>query len=189
MKAAILKLLCMTFVLLLAACHSVDASLYPTLTSETPTPSEVIEYGFTIKGDSTDEFYFCFLENPIDAKINKMYESYDGSSRMIAEIAAVKRDLWRVELDDAYGRLLLLSDADEREMLTTAQAAWEEYMAYKKTTDDNFFRNVKYDTVGHERLGFLVDEEAEATKERAYVLLEYIYIITREIKMVYTPSE
>jgi hypothetical protein len=148
-----------------------------------------VKYNYTITGNTSDEFPILISDNPIDLKHKELLEDYDGSSRMISEIGLKYKDWWYTEMEVAYNQLLKLLDEKDRQSLINSQISWESYMENKKQIEESFFYQHKYDTVGTLRTALTIAEEAEETKERAYSLLEYLYIITGEINLVFSPEE
>jgi len=144
-----------------------------------------IIYNYTVKGNTSDEFSILIDGNPIDLECEKLYAAYDGSSRMITEIAAKYKDWWYVEMKVAYNQLLSLLDEEDKQNLIKSQTSWESYMESKWNMEDSFYYQHKYDTVGQLRTSLSANEEAEETKARAYSLLEYLYIISGEINLVF----
>jgi len=155
---------------------------------EDSTNSLDVNYNYTIKGNTSDEFFIIIKGNPIDLKYEELYEDYDGSSHMISEIESKYKDWWYTEMKVAYSQLLELLDDEDSQCLINSQSSWESYMEDKKNIEESFYYLHKYDSVGELRKALSVSEEAEETKARAYSLLEYLYIISGEINMVF-PSE
>jgi len=156
---------------------------------ETIGNSLVVKYNYTITGNSSDEFSTLITGNPIDLKYEELCKDYDGSSRMIEEIESKYKDLWYAEMEVAYNQLVKLLDEEDLKSLIDSQTSWESYMENKKLIEESFFFQQKYDTLGTLRTALTFAEEAEETKERAYSLLEYLYIITGEINMVFSSEE
>lgn len=148
-----------------------------------------VQYNFTITGESPDEFEVLILNNPIDLRRKELLEDYDGSSRMTIEVASKYEEFWNIEMEAAYSELLDLLDGDDRQKLISSQTSWENYMESKKNIEISFFKEQKYNTCGTLREALAIDENADETKARAYDLLEYLYFITGEIKMVFSSDE
>ncbi len=153
---------------------------------EAPTNYLDVKYSHTIKGNTADEFSILINDNPIDLKYKKLCETYDGSSLMISEIESKYKDWWHTEMEVAYNQLMKLLDEEDSQHLKKSQSSWESYMENKKYLEDSFFYQQKYDSVGTLRKALSVSQEAEETKARAYSLLEYLYIISGEINMVFS---
>lgn len=148
-----------------------------------------IKYNFTIKGESPDELKALISDNPIDLRHKELLEDYDGSSQMIIEVASKYEEFWNVEMEVAYNKLLGLLDENDRESLINSQSSWENYMESKKNIELSFFNEQKYGNCGTLREALAIDDNADETKARAYDLLEYLYFITGEINLVFSPDE
>lgn len=147
--------------------------------------SEELHYDYTVKGNSSDEFSILIQGNPIDEAHRVLLANYDGSSRLLIEYSNQYKEWWQVEMEQSYNQLLFMLNEEDCHYLKQSQASWEEYMENKKDLELSFFFNQNYDTIGNLRKALSVNEEAEETKERAYSLLEYLYIITGEINLFY----
>lgn len=148
-----------------------------------------VEYNYTISGDTADEFSSLITNNPIDLRRDELLKNYDGSSRMIIEISSKYKEFWHREMEVAYTQLMSLLDEEDQQSLVNSQTSWESYMENKKHIEESFYNEQKYDVVGTLRVALTVEENAKETKLRAYSLLEYLYIITGEIKMVFSDDE
>ncbi len=184
--------------LILVSCHQSDTlgvqSNIETMNNqdsddESREESIVVKYNYTIKGNTADEFLSLISENPIDLKYEELYEDYDGSSSMIRVINFKYKEFWYREMEVAYNQLLNLLDEKDRQSLIDSQIAWESYMENKSQIEDSFFFQQKYDSLGTLRTALTFYESAEETKKRAYSILEYLYIITGEINMVFSSEE
>jgi|BioPla2DNA2_1021312.scaffolds.fasta_scaffold58038_2 uncharacterized protein YecT (DUF1311 family) len=175
--------------ILLVSCHQNDTFVKQHNRDETLKGSLEVEYNYTVVGNTPDEFPILISSNPIDLKYKEFYEDYDGSSQMISKIESKYKDWWYTEMEVAYNQLLKLLDENDRQSLINSQISWESYMENKKNIEENFFYQNKYDSVGELRKALIIAEEAEETKERAYSLLEYLYIITGEINMVFSSEK
>lgn len=149
----------------------------------------VVKYNYTIKGNTADEFPSLIADNPIDLKYEELCQDYDGSSRMIRVINFKYEEFWNREMKVAYKQLLNLLDEKDRQSLIDSQIAWESYIENKDKIEDSFFFQQKYDTLGTLRTALTFYDSAEETKKRAYSFLEYLYIITGEINMVFSSEE
>lgn len=148
-----------------------------------------VKYNYTVKGETSDDFYYLISSNPIDLMQKEHLEDYDGSSRMLVEIASKYEGFWYREMEVAYNQLLRVLDEEDKQNLISSQTSWESYMESKKHIEQSFYYEHKYDVVGTLRTGLSVEETADETKARAYSLLEYLYIITGEINMVFSSDE
>jgi len=170
----------------LLSCNQESISTNQDNRIEAATNSLDVKYNYTIKGNTSDEFSFLIEGNPIDLKYAELCETYDGSSRMISEMALKYKNWWYTEMEVAYNQLLKLLDEEDSQNLIKSQTSWESYIENKKYIEESFFYQHKYDTVGELRKALSVSEEAEETKAHAYSLLEYLYIINGEINMVFS---
>lgn len=148
-----------------------------------------VKYNYTIKGESSDDFLQLILNNPIDLKRKEFLENYDGSCHMIKEISSKYEEFWFTEIEVAYSKLLRLLDKQDRQSLINSQTSWESYMENKKNIEKSFYNDCKYNTLGKLKEALIIAENAEQTKARAYSLLEYLYIITGEINMVFSSND
>lgn len=148
-----------------------------------------VKYNYTITGNTADEFPILISDNPIDLRRKELLENYDGSSRMIIDVASKYEEFWYAEMEVAYKQLLKLLDEEDRQSLINSQTSWESYMENNKNIEDSFYDEQKYNGVGTLKVALTVEENAEETKSRAYSLLEYLYIITGEINMVFSSEE
>jgi len=148
-----------------------------------------IDYNYTLKGNSPDEFEYLFSQNPIDAKSKELYDSYDGSTRMITEIEEKIKSWWQKEMEVAYNQLLILLNEEDKQNLIESQTSWVKYMENKKQLDNSFFLKDTYNSVGELRKSFVISNKAKEIKARAYSLLEYQYIINGEINMIFSSKE
>ena len=170
----------------LLSCSQKDTLVKQNNRIEASTNSLDVKYNYTIKGNTSDEFSILIEGNPIDLEYSELCKTYDGSSRMISEIASKYKNWWHAEMEVTYNQLLELLDEEDSQNLIKSQTAWESYMENKKHIEESFFYKHKYDSVGELRKALSVSEEAEETKARAYSLLEYLYIISGEISMVFS---
>lgn len=149
----------------------------------------IVNYNYSVTGNTADDFLVLIIDNPIDLKYKEICKDYDGSSRMIREIDFKYEEFWRREMEVAYNQLLNLLDEEDCQSLINSQIAWESYMENKNQIEESFFFQQKYDSLGTLRTALIFSENAEETKKRAYSLLEYLYIITGEINMVFSSEE
>lgn len=149
----------------------------------------VFDFTYQLKGNTADEFAFLIANNPIDAEYQRLCENYDGSSSKMIELSNIYKEWWYTEMEVAYAQLLNLVDKEDLQALKNSQETWEVYKKNKFELDKIFYIEDKYDTVGHLRKAFVYDDEARLVKERAYVLLEYLYIFEHEINFVFNVDE
>jgi hypothetical protein len=142
-----------------------------------------------VKGNTPDEFPILISDNPLDKRYEEICEEYDGSSRMLEEINQRYEEFWYREMDVAYNQLLELLNEDDSKALVTSQDSWENYMENKEQIEESIFFEQKYDSIGTLRTALTYSERAKETKDRAYSMLEYLYIITGEIKIVFSSEE
>lgn len=154
--------------------------------------SESIEYNtieynekYKIKGDTPDEFSSLIYENPIDLEYEKRCSNYDGSSLMTMEIEADYKNWWNAEMEKAYSELEKLLEGEDLEQLKLSQEAFLEYLNSKENLDTSFYFEQKYGAIGNLRSSSVYYEKSELVKNRAYTLLEYLYILTGEINFVF----
>lgn len=140
---------------------------------------------YTLKGNTSDEFAFLMVENPIDLEYKKRCDNYDGSSLMLIQIEEDYKNWWASEMEAAYIELQNLLEGEDLEQLKKSQVSFMEYLDSKGAVDTSFYVVQKYDTVGNLRRSMVYSDNAELIKNRAYILLEYLYILTGEIKFVF----
>lgn len=140
---------------------------------------------YTLKGNTSDEFAFLMTENPIDLEYEKICDNYDGSSLMLMQIEDDYKNWWASEMETAYTELQNLLEGEDLEQLKKSQVAFLEYLNGKDAMDTSFYVEQKYDTIGNLRTSMVYSENAELVKNRAYTLLEYVYILTGEINFVF----
>ena len=172
----------------LSLCNPKAIVTTPDSQTESSVRDSDVTYNYTVRGNTPDDFSSCIRDNPIDLKYKELGEDYDGSCRMIVERDTEYKNWWYAEMEVAYSQLLKLLDEEDRQSLIESQTAWESYMAHKKNIENNFYDQGKYGTVGKLRQAFVVSEEAEEVKNRAYSLLEYLYFITGEVNLVFSAT-
>lgn len=146
-----------------------------------------IEYNekYKIIGDTPDEFSSLIYENPIDLEYEKRCSNYDGSSLMIMEIEADYKNWWNAEMEKTYSELEKLLEGEDLEQLKLSQEAFLEHLNSKENLDTSFYFEQKYGEIGNLRSSSVYYEKSELVKNRAYTLLEYLYILTGEINFVF----
>lgn len=148
-----------------------------------------IQYNYIVKGGTTDEFELLIKNNPIDLRYSELIKDYDGSSEMIKRLNNEYMLFWDNEIDQAYSNLLKILKNKDLQLLIDSQINWESYIENKIKIENSFYEEMKYNKVGTLRAALRYDEIANETRVRALTLLEYLYIINGEIKMVFKREE
>ncbi len=148
-----------------------------------------LEYGYVVSGNTPDEFLVLMSNNPIELKENEELKKYDGSSQMIVEISQKSQEFWMREIENVYKELIVLMKNDDKKALIESQKAWENYMKNKQIIEQSFYNKQNYEDIGTLRIALISKENEDEIKRRAYILFEYQYIITGEIRMLFSPED
>lgn len=189
MKTKKILLVSILILVFLTSCQQKDTLINLDNYETSETQDKDVKYNYTVTGESSDDFFYLISDNPIDLRQKELLKEYDGSSSMLIKVASKYEEFWYREMEVAYNQLLKLVDEEDRQNLINSQTSWESYMENKKHIQKSFYSDHKYDVVGTLRTALSVEENAEETKARAYSLLEYLYIITGEINLVFSSEE
>lgn len=148
-----------------------------------------IQYGYTVSGNTPDEFLVLMSQNPIDLKENELLKKYDGSSQMIVDISKKSQEFWMREIENVYTELIVLMNDADKKALIDSQNAWKNYLKNKQSIEQIFYNKQNYGDIGTLRVALISKENADEIKRRAYILFEYKYIITGEIRMIFSSDE
>ena len=115
-------------------------------------------------------FQSLFENNPIDKAFEAEMLDFNGSTLRELSYARKLKIHWEKEMRNSYDILIELLDDDDKIVLETSQKAWDEYIKNIAILDYN--ANYMFDL-------------AEATKNRTYELMRWVYSFTGELEFIF----
>lgn len=130
-------------------------------------------------------FQSLFENNPIDKAFEAEMLDFNGSTSQEFSYARKLKIHWDKELHNAYDILIEHLDNDDKILLETSQKAWDEYIKNIETINNHIYYlpERKY-TILDYNANYMFDL-AEATKNRTFELMRWIYSFTGEMEFIF----
>lgn len=130
-------------------------------------------------------FQDLFENNPIDKAFEAEMLDFNGSTVQEFSYTRKLKIHWEKELHNSYDILIELLDDDDKIALETSQRAWDEYIKNIETLNNHIYYlpERKY-TILDYNANYMFDL-AEATKNRAFELMRWVYAFTGEVEFIF----
>lgn len=134
------------------------------------------------------EFYDEMLRNPIDHDYEVEFNKLQNSKEIITTLGWVAleskyTEIWDIELNQIYRKLLSKLDEEPREALIESQKEWLQYhLRETKFVEKTFINNGYLGSQGSVSLGTVIRERI---RERTMQLFEYRYLLDGEVEFLY----
>lgn len=130
-------------------------------------------------------FQSLFENNPIDKAFEAEMLDFNGSTLRELSYARKLKIHWEKEMRNSYDILIELLDDDDKIVLETSQKAWDEYIKNIEILNNHIYYlpERKY-TILDYNANYMFDL-AEATKNRTYELMRWVYSFTGELEFIF----
>jgi uncharacterized protein YecT (DUF1311 family) len=137
--------------------------------------------------DISGEFEELINENPIDAayeqKSEKIFEEEEETPQIWKNLEEEFVKIWETEMNAVYQKLLAVLSPQERELLTLSHKGWLRYHQNEPEFLKKLFAG-KRETAAQGELDILISIK-DRLRTRTLELLEYYYILKKEVSFVY----
>lgn len=137
--------------------------------------------------DLSGDFYDEMLRNPIDhdyeVELQELQNSDEVTTLGWGALESKYTEIWDKELNQIYNKLLSKLDKEPREALIESQKEWLQYhLKETKFVETAFIDNGYLGSQGSVSLDTVIKERI---RERTMQLLEYRYLLDREVEFLY----